>query len=771
VIAKKARSFVSASLALLFSSAFGSALSAQNVTPETLSDEQVVASLKKGIDWAFNARDNNGLWETHVWAHGGHTYDGGHTALMLYSLLHVGESLKDDARLGPKAKELQPAIKRTIAIGNTDLSYLKAAQIMALSNVRANDEVTKALRVQTNPLVNAIVPNVGYIYRYSEARTRPNDWDNSATQLSCLAASCAAEAGVEIPLGYWAVQDAYWRKRQHQDGSWGYGSHKFADMQSHSLSAAGVASLFITNEQKPTRLSLTAVPDKNIEAGLKWLDANIDMANQQFGGEPSGNWVFYAVERVSMFTGRKYIGGKDWYRVGAAKLINMQENDGSWPQGFVYQDNRGGLVPTALNLMFLARGRNPTAFMKLEYPGNTWNARPYDIAHLTKWMGKEYERALNWQTVSFNDDPEEWLDCPVLVITGSADPKFTDEQLKKLRAFVEGGGTIFSTSDGPTAAFDKAMMNYATKITDNQYEPRELPLEHPIYSCWGKVKTNIKLTALSNGSRELWVHSNYDLGAVWERRAYASKDFFFLPANIFMYASGGGDALQPRLRSLKVLPVAAPANNIKVTRIQYAGNWNPEPGAWNRFAKIMARDAGVGVNIEVVKVDDLDPAKNPVAHITGTEGFKLAETAVTKLKDYVKNGGTLIIDPTGGADRAMNGSQELIAKILPEGVALEGIKLDSDVITGAAAGGTKIAEVNARLNVLSRSRKGDRVLGAKVNGRYAVLYTPLDMTSGLLGTQTMGIAGMTPQTSIDLMRNFITYGTANKPAEGAAANK
>ena len=43
-------------------------------------------------------------------------------------------------------------------------------------------------------------------------------------------------------------------------------------------------------------------------------------------------------------------------------------------------------------------------------------------------------------------------------------------------------------------------------------------------------------------------------------------------------------------------------------------------------------------------------------------------------------------------------------------------------------------------------------------GRYAILFSPLDVTSGLLGTETWGICGYEPATAEGLARDMVLYG-------------
>ena len=91
---------------------------------------------------------------------------------------------------------------------------------------------------------------------------------------------------------------------------------------------------------------------------------------------------------------------------------------------------------------------------KLAYDGY-WANRPRDTANLAKYAGKRLEREFNWQVVNLSADWTDWLDSPVLYISGHVPPKFSDEDLDKLRAYVQSGGMIFTHADGGREEFDK----------------------------------------------------------------------------------------------------------------------------------------------------------------------------------------------------------------------------------------------------------------------------------------------------------------------------
>ncbi len=324
--------------------------------------------------------------------------------------------------------------------------------------------------------------------------------DLSNSQYGALGMWALADAGYEVPTSYCGTTDRLWRTLQLPSGEWGYwfNPDHHDDNPRDTMTLAGIATLFVTNEFLDTEVRLLPKLNKNIDLGLKSLNATFQPSNELY--------YMYGVERVGLASGLKFFNQTNWYQEGALFLLQHQKDDGSWE----YQGSR--IVGTSYALLFLARGRNAVVFNKLEYDG-PWNARPRDNANITGWMSKKFERPINWQSVNLKVDPDEWLDAPVLLITGSRDPNFADADLAKLQRFIHAGGIIFSTSDGGSPAFTAAIKKIGSQLVGNQYESRDLPPDHPVFNLWSPVAVRPRMLGLSNGARELWIHAATDIGA------------------------------------------------------------------------------------------------------------------------------------------------------------------------------------------------------------------------------------------------------------------
>jgi len=642
-------------------------------------------------------------------------------------------------------------------------TYVAALQAIVISHLGQRPESNAALDRARSYLIGAMRPDGSYCYSMEEARGEtPGDFVNTSFALQGMLAM--AEAGIEPPVGYWASADQYWRKHQLPEGGWSDEEMRGSKLKTPSLaaSAMGAANLmalagFLDTEPRPA-----AKLDKELDSALAWV--NGDFASRAPGAtQPGDLFTWRAVERLALDAGLKRLGNSNWYAQVAEELIRTQGKKGEWNAAFWSSAGaKSDLYGTAEAILFLVDGGGPVIFNKLQYDG-PWDTRPRDDANMTRWLGKQFEEQWNWQSVSVQSPVEAFLNAPVLLITGSKDPNFTPADVAKLRAYVNAGGLILSTADGPD--FTVAVQKYVSQLAGDRYEFRELPADHPALSLWSKVGMTPRLMGLSNGVRELWIHSPQDLGAAWQGRRLGQKDPWTIAANIYYYATGKGTPWEtPPAQPTEV--TAKSVRTIHLARVQYAGNWDPEPDAWTRMA---ATASGFHTDLVVTPslIHDLDARMTPVAHVTGTGAVTWPKEDVAALRAYLDAGGTLIGDAAGGNAAFADSFRQLAAELIP-GRALTVLPLNHAVYNGALPD-TVLAD-SAEFTKYAVGLHGrssvPRMLGVvDEKGRAVVVFSPDDLTYALLGTNTWGIAGYDHHTAQTLVRNLLLVATQRSRAE------
>jgi hypothetical protein len=186
-------------------------------------------------------------------------------------------------------------------------------------------------------------------------------------------------------------------------------------------------------------------------------------------------------------------------------------------------------------------------------------------------------------------------------------------------------------------------------------------------SCGEKWKSKPSVLGLSNGVRELaLVLPQADPGKAWQLQIIGGKEEFWqLGADIFQYAVDKQNMGQKGETHIVARDEKIKADKtIKVARIEYGGNWNPEPGGWRRLADWMHNKEKTNLEVVTAKLgkDKLD-AK--VVHLTGTTPLTLDAAAQVELRNVTNNGGTVVIDAAGGSAQFAESVERMLPLIFP----------------------------------------------------------------------------------------------------------
>ena len=743
--------------------------------PLNVSDEEIDRAIRLGIDGLaarFNGktgivRPQAGLGNT--------THHAGVNALAVYALLQAGLAVSDE-RLHPRgglgAKLLNGTKKMRINGGPETYTRAVRANCLALFN-RPEDRDTLEVDVRCLLIGHS---NGSYTYESAPPSSPPppsggtsqpdpapaprsivGKGDNSNSQYGVLGVWAGAEAGAQIPEWYWEQIEQHWVGCQLDDGTWDYttgmrgsviGAAGGLSTGTPTMTAAGLATLFVVRDQLDFLRGEAPVGrppfSPELEKGLRWWESGTNSVEAAVGG-----YGLYGVERVGLASGFKYFGRHDWFRVLAGVTVGEQEPDGCW----------GDTVETAFKLLFLSRGRHPILMNKLRFDG-FWANRPRDAANLARYAARKLERELNWQVVGLKHEWHDWLDAPILSIASHEPIRFGEKDYEKFRQYVRGGGMVFTQSDGDSEAFEEWVVEFAKKLFP-QYEFQDLPAEHPLYSCVFRFKNKPpRLRVIVSGSRILMLHSPADIAEAWQLRKEKDKeDLFQLGTNIFVYAAGRRD-LRNRLDSPYVPAFKnrrPPLATVKVARLRYAGNWDPEPGAWERYARLFEFRTGTRLQVTEVKWKDLDPAAAPFAHLTGSARHDPTDAEVVALRAYVEGGGVLLIDDCGGSGAFTGGLADAIAQAFP-GRPPSPVATTHPLLRLGGAGTGMLDLTGPQVRTYAAERGFKNVLPQIVRaGDGAVVLSRLDVVSGLLGTNTWGITGYTSKYAENLVQNLVLW--------------
>ena len=722
------------------------------------SAQAVDEAIDRGVKYLWSRQSAKHHWEPYG-SPTGHFYPVGPSALAAYALIETEVDPINDAKMAATLKWLgSQKTTKTYSLGlraNVWLAANTKTRGRHFRNELRQDAVTLARSTGTGAYTYESTGRTKMTYR-SPTGPRgitPGAWDNSNTQYGLLGVWAASQADVEVPKLFWQLSWRHWASSQLSDGGWPYrngGANDAHSAAKETMTVGGIASLFVCFDElyaetftqcKGEDVSKATL---RIKKGLDWLDKNFAKTIQ---GAPN-YYYYYGIERVGLASGYKYFGTSDWYKLGAARLLQAQQPDGSWG---------GGVVNTSFALLFLIRGRNAVIFNKLDFGGD-WNNRPRDLAMLTKWLSRTFERTVNWQIINLKVPVAEWHDAPILYISGAKAPKFSDDEIKNLRTFVQQGGAIFSATECNGIGFRKGIREVYAKLLPD-YKLVEAPRAHEIYTkaVYFKLPAQCKFHLISNGVRPLVVHTDIDLPLTWQLRRYATQRWAFqAAANVAKYVTGAITLLRPRGSTHWPKEPGAPARRtIRLARLKHSGRYDPEPLAYERFRRMMAHEAKV--RLEVVgpmAISDLAAAKAKVATLTGTGPLTLSEAEQKALKSFVEAGGALVVDAAGG-DKEFADSAEKMLKTMYGSFKVR-ILSSSSLLYRQSGMLIRQVKYRPRTKVRLGSRTTAHLRGVLLDGgRVGVIFSREDLTAGLVGYPSYTVDGYHPDTAFELMRNIV----------------
>jgi hypothetical protein len=793
-------------------------------TLRPVTPHQVESALRKAKQFLYS-RQMNGNWEDAPEGvyRNDNSYNGGQwggiTALATYALLAAGENPQD-----PKMAQAIDFLKKADSRG----VYALGLRMQVWLLLPPTPEIKKIAQADVAKLI-AMTRSEGSARGMSDYTALGHLYSHSRTQYQVLGLWAGEQMGLEVPLRYWSENERAWIAHQDPSGGWSYTAPGEAFSRrggavpvTPGMTAAGVASLFITQDYVRAAAGAECrgnLTNPAIDRGVAWLANNFDkVATDERYDRDFPFATLYAVERVGVAGGLKYFGTIDWYAKGAAWLVAKQLADGSFgdvdggsgplggmgplgpPGGFRPRGRPPGMgggrlraapaeggagtrepgdvsriADASFAMLFLARGRAPVAVNKLDYsaPGGKpapWNQRPRDVANAVRWVGRQLELDLNWQVVNLSVSAEELMEAPIVYLAGNQPVVMSNEDVNKLRTYVEMGGLIVANADCNSTTFAGSIHSLAERMFP-AYPFRELPADDPLYHnlfSAAKWKQKPQVQAASNGDRNLiLLLSNGDPARLWQTRAVKGREEpWELAANIFRstFESRATLRFKGETHLVTPRPDVVPTRFVSLARLEYKGNWDPEPAGWRRLSAIMHNDFALDLKVDAVKLGAGKLASYKIAHLTGTGKLPLDAAAKAELRAFVKGGGRLIIDAAGGSGEFVEAAEALLAELFPDSkprllppdhpwYAFDGRPIPIDY------------RAFARRTLVSNLKTG-RLQAVTVDDRLAIVFSREDLSAGLVGQDFDGILGYTPETATRLMaRQILSVAPPAAPTE------
>ncbi len=758
------------------------AVLAAALTPGVLRAEITAAEVQRaingGVQYLRSTQLEDGRWPEYS------NYTGGLTSLCTLALLNSGVAPDD------------PAIRRA-------MHYLRGLTPEQTYSVSLQTMVFCQLGSATD--IAAITRNVRWL---EAAQQPPGDWsyrataagsgDPSNTQFALLALGAAEERGVRVNPAVFEKSQQYWLQTQKNTGGWTYDTR----WAKGSMTCAGIASLVICKgrvSQGDARIEGDNViccggdggQDDPIERGLDWLGKRFSVRTHPGSqSESSLFYYLYALERVGRMTGRRLIGGHDWYREGAEYLVSVQDPFQNWWRGRGFGETDPN-VTTSFALLFLSKGKRQVVIGRLHHPtepGEQWQRHAGGLQQLVRHVERSWGRDLTWQTIELEGaTTADLLQAPVLVISGSGPLAFSDDQADLLKSYVDQGGCILFEANagngcGDAGPFERSVGQLCRRwFPTSQLE--KLPPNHPVWSAEGRVQPSrlgkdYWLYGVQACCRTAVMYTPQSLTCRWElsdptgHRAFASdvvraetSTAAQLGQNIIAYATGRELKDKLDARSILVADFESQARRgvLRVARLAMAtGNEEAARALPNLTMMLKERFPVRVVPVEGdVPLDAEQLAAYPILWVHGRTEFEWTPFEREQLRTFVENGGIVLADAICGSEAFAAAFRRQWALVMPDSP-LRPMPADHPALS--AQYGYDLSNVTLRRpaggpgGVSVTRRQGPPVIEvAEHDGLAAAYLSPFDLSCALESPNSIQCPGYDTSEAAKIGINLILY--------------
>jgi len=726
----------------------------------------VQQSIDRGIAYLRSTQNAQGGWKEYT------GQSGGLTALCTLALLTAGVPPDDPAmqKALTYLRKIEPSETYSVALQTIVLCQIGAPGDL----VRIRRNVTWLESQQNGTDETNAFRSGGWGYGGGRGGGDPSN-----SQFALLALDAAEQRGVAVSPKVYELAASYWNTRQTTSGAWAYGTNS---PPTGSMTCAGIASTVICRGRLGDASSkiqggeiVCCGGNQNeedpVEAGLKWLGDRFSVQlNPGNSGSSTLFYYLYALERVGRMTGRRFIGGHDWYREGAQRLVGLQDGfQGFWSGVGFAEDDRS--VTTSFALLFLAKGKRQVVIGRLRHgeakarDTGEWNEHPDASRQLIRRLERNWGRELTWQTITTeNAKVEDLLQAPLIVITGHERLQLSENEANLLKTYVDQGGSLlFDANAGsgcrPAPGFEQSVR----ELCDSWYESAPLaPLAptHPVYFAEGDVKPSLiapdyQLQGVEACCRTAVFYSPASLTCRWELsdptgRNQASdvprpvKDSLESAArlgqNLLAYVTGR--ELKDKLDSPMVIRQTEEetpnrgAN--RIARLQIDAGARDARRSLPNFVSIASKRVPLRLEAapDEVPIDSGVLADQSFLWVHGRTDFQFTPEQRRTLREYLDNGGFIIADAICGSPEFAKAFRRELGAIVPESP-LQSMPADHPAMT-AKFGGYDLRDVATRTPsrgpgglAISRRRGIPQLEFAVVNNVTSIFFSPLDLSCAL----------------------------------------
>jgi hypothetical protein len=747
--------------------------------------DAVRRAVDRGRDFLLRQQQGDGSWPE-----GSHPR-GGVSSLVMLALLESGvkpnhpaidQGLKYLRTIRPAGSKLQPGAN-TYVVSLQTMVFCLARPQEDLGRIKENVAWLEEAQIKSGEAAG--------MWDYGISKLRG---DNSCTQFALLGLREAAELEprelrVKVDPDVWRRVREHFGGTQGDDGGWGY---QGPGGPSGSMTSAGISSLIIAGMRmhEGEETIRNGVIEKcgewkhndAITRGLAWLGRHDRLVETNPG---AGQWHFYylyGLERAARLSGQRFIGQHDWYREGAKMLVESQGAGGVWERGGL---DGSEILSTSFALLFLSKGRSPVLMNKLRHDSadasrpEDWNNDRNDVRNLVEHCSRHWERRMTWQVVDAKVQGdhavlkrvEDFLQAPVVFMTGHEAPKLSELERKVLRGYVDQGGFILAEACCGRKEFDAGVRQLFKEMFPDQ-PLRVLPSDHAVWKADYSLQADDSLEGIDLGCRTSVIYSREDLSCYWQQKdnpelgvqdQATALRATRIGTNVLAYATGK-ELLPDKLDARKIVALEGSAGNrwvLQIGKLKHGGDYNVAPMAVTNLMASLRDNLKMNVAAEQRELTPLDEnlVRFPFLYMHGRSQFSFNEEQITRLREHLQRGGTLFADACCGREPFDTAFRALAKRLFPESE-LKQIPVTHELFGNTPGGSDPIGYDLSRVQytkTMPRTEGEPFLEGIELDGRLVVIYSKYDIGCALERHQGSDCRGYTHESAVKIATNVILY--------------
>jgi hypothetical protein len=170
------------------------------------------------------------------------------------------------------------------------------------------------------------------------------------------------------------------------------------------------------------------------------------------------------------------------------------------------------------------------------------------VQGIARYLGDRFSFEKNWRVVTLKADPDPRR-LPILYVSGFDPLTLADAEKKKLKAYVDGGGTIVAEAVAGSARFDKSLRALMKELWPGAALDALGDL-HPIYQMWRPIRGGrpdvLALALPAEGRLGVFYFPGGGVGRNWalyEKAPAQARQALDLGANLYYYVCRANEKL------------------------------------------------------------------------------------------------------------------------------------------------------------------------------------------------------------------------------------